>query len=134
MKRLLLDQGVPRGTASLLRKFGWDAVHVGELGLARADDEEILDRARRQHRICVTLDADFHVLLAATGQNQPSVVRIRIEGLRAEEVARLIRNVYRQVGTDLETGAVASVTEKSIRVRRLPIGQKHFSKAQRGQC
>lgn len=132
MKRVLLDQGLPRRAASLLRESGWDAVHVGELGLACSPDEEILDRARRERRICITLDADFHALLVATGRNRPSVLRIRIEGLRAEGVAGVVRTVWRKVGSDLESGAIASVTQKSIRVRRLPIGQKDLPKTHEG--
>jgi predicted nuclease of predicted toxin-antitoxin system len=63
---LLLDQGLPIGAASILRREGWDAVHVSELGLATADDARILERARLEQRVCITLDADFHSLLCAS--------------------------------------------------------------------
>lgn len=58
MIRLLLDQGLPRSAVRILREHGLDAVHVGDIGAATATDAEILDLARRQHRIIVTLDAD----------------------------------------------------------------------------
>ncbi len=35
---LLLDQGLPRSTTLHLRESGIDAVHVGDIGLANADD------------------------------------------------------------------------------------------------
>ena len=41
--KLLLDQGLPRSAAGLLRNAGFDAVHTGEIGLARAEDAVILD-------------------------------------------------------------------------------------------
>jgi predicted nuclease of predicted toxin-antitoxin system len=56
--RLLLDQGLPRSTVKLLADSGWDALHVGDIGMARASDSDILDYARREQRVCVTLDAD----------------------------------------------------------------------------
>ena len=93
--RLLLDQGLPRSTAALLRaENGWDVVHVGERGLARATDAEILEIARRETRICVTLDADFHTLLALSGAASPSTIRVRVEGLDASDLARLLRQTW----------------------------------------
>jgi len=44
--KLLLDQGLPRGAAPLLRAQGLDVLHVGEIGMARADDMAVLHKAR----------------------------------------------------------------------------------------
>jgi len=60
----LLDQGVPRSAIDHLRGVGYDAVHTSSIGLASADDEAIFAQARRENRVVVTLDADFHTLLA----------------------------------------------------------------------
>ena len=60
--KLLLDQGLPRSAASLLRAADIDTVHTGEIGLATADDESIIQVARQQERVVITLDADFHSL------------------------------------------------------------------------
>lgn len=119
--KLLLDQGTPRSAATLLCRAGFDAVHTGDIGLAAADDEEILQRAAVEDRVIVTLDADFHALLALSAASRPSVVRIRIEGLRAEEFAKLLRQVLERCCGDLENGALVSVQENRIRVRLLPV-------------
>jgi len=37
-RAFLLGQGLPRSAAALLRDSGFDALHVGELGRARAID------------------------------------------------------------------------------------------------
>ena len=63
--KLLLDQGLPRTAAALLRQAGIDSVHVGEIGYAAATDASILERARNEERVVVTLDADFHALVLA---------------------------------------------------------------------
>jgi len=121
--KLLLDQGLPRSAASLLREAGIDAVHTGESGLATATDEEVLAAARREERIVVTLDADFHALMALSGSKGPSVIRIRMEGLRAKPLAELIGTVLVQCGGDLTKGALVTVSEDRIRVHRLPDGK-----------
>ncbi len=58
--KILLDQGLPRSAADALREVGVDAVHVGDIGMAAALDEQILARAHAEERVVVTLDADFH--------------------------------------------------------------------------
>lgn len=80
--KLLLDQGLPRSTVLHLRNQQIEAVHVGDRGLARATDSKILDVGRQEGMVVVTLDADFHALLTLSGVAGPSVIRIRIEGLR----------------------------------------------------
>jgi len=43
--KLLLDQGTPRSAAAILCRAGLDTVHTGEIGLAEAEDSEIIRRA-----------------------------------------------------------------------------------------
>ena len=121
MKRLLLDQGLPRSTGALLAQAGRDVTHVSEIGMSRADDIDILERARTDERVCVTLDADFHALLATSGERGPSVVRVRKEGLDAGALAALLQTVWPDIESALADGAMVTVTDRSIRVRRLPI-------------
>jgi predicted nuclease of predicted toxin-antitoxin system len=121
--RLLLDQGLPRSTVRHLAAAGIVAEHVGDLGMSRADDAEILETARRQQSVVVTLDADFHYLLAATRATAPSVIRLRVEGLKADRLASLIAQAVAAASTELASGAVASVTEHRVRIRALPIGR-----------
>jgi predicted nuclease of predicted toxin-antitoxin system len=119
--KLLLDQGLPRSTVLQLQNHGVDAVHVGDKSLATATDSKILDVGRQEGMAVVTLDADFHALLALSGVTGPSVIRIRIEGLRGEELARLLVSVLQICDDDLLKGAMVSVTENGVRIRRLPV-------------
>ena len=120
--KLLLDQGTPRSAAALLRQAGLDALHTGECGLSEASDADIMQQAANHGRTMVTLDADFHPLLALNAARKPSVIRLRIEGLRAEHFSELLQRVLRQCAEELADGALISVTEAQIRIRRLPIG------------
>jgi hypothetical protein len=48
------------------------------------------------------------------------VNRIRIEGLRGDELARLLLSVFRARADDLNQGAVISIQERRLGVKRLP--------------
>jgi predicted nuclease of predicted toxin-antitoxin system len=65
------------------------------------------------------LDSDFHSLLPADHARTPSAIRIRIEGLKGNDVADLIEQVVTATETELEAGAAVSVTNvASLRVAR----------------
>ena len=121
--RLLLDQGLPRSTADHLRNFGIDADHVANLGMAAATDEAILEAARDLQAAVVSLDADFHRILAVSKATGPSVVRIRVEGLKGDQMANLLVQVLAAAASKLRAGAAVSVNSTRIRIRSLPLKQ-----------
>jgi predicted nuclease of predicted toxin-antitoxin system len=94
---------------------------VCEVGLDAAEDAAILDFARRNDRTCVTLDHDFHAHLAIAQSGSPSVVLLRIEGLKSAEQAQLIREVWTVCEEAIAQGAAVSANSGAIRVRRLPL-------------
>lgn len=119
--KLLLDQGLPRSAASILREQKIETVHVGELDMASASDESIISYARKHAYSIVTLDADFHSLLALADAKGPSVIRIRVQRLKAPELASLVSTVLERIGHEIESGCFVTVTPTTIRIRRLPI-------------
>ena len=119
--KLLLDQGLPRSAANLLRAAEIDAVHVAEIDLAAAEDVQILQKAREDMRVVVTLDADFHALLALAQSTSPSVIRIRIESLRAPAVTKLLLTTLCECKEELVAGAAVTIEIGRIRLRRLPL-------------
>ena len=119
--KLLLDQGLPLSAAALLRDAGIDTIHVGEIGMSQAEDAEIIQKAREDERVVVTLDADFHTLLALDEAVSPSVIRVRIERLRAQALRDLLLMVIVECEEDIEQGSAISVEPSRIRIRRLPL-------------
>ncbi len=119
--KLLLDQGLPSAACAILHGKSHDSVHVNQVGLQHSEDAAILEFARAEGRVVVTLDADFHALLALSGAAQPSVVRIRIEGLKAPALAAILENVLSLCASELAAGAAVSVMPHEVRIHKLPM-------------
>lgn len=119
--KLLLDQGLPLSAAALLRDAGFDTIHVGEIGMAEAEDSAIIQKAREDGRVVATLDADFHTLLALDMAVTPSVIRIRIERLRARALTDLLLKVITECADSIKQGSAITVEPSRIRIRRLPL-------------
>ncbi len=121
MIRLLLDQGVPHGTARLLNGCGIETIHVGDLGLHEAADEEILTQARLLGRVVCTFDGDFHALMALSGATSPGVIFLRLQRLNSAGCASLLERVCGQFGKALTDGVLVTVTARGVRMHRLPV-------------
>ena len=89
--------------------------------MSRSSDAEILKYARDQSLIVITLDADFHTLLALSGAARPSVIRVREQGLDAKALTNVLTSVLPRIAESLEKGAAVTVTTTKIRIRHLPI-------------
>jgi predicted nuclease of predicted toxin-antitoxin system len=119
---LVLDQGVPRDAAAHLRALGYECIHLGEIGMSRAADEEILAFSLERNAVVVTLDADLHTILALSGASGPSVIRLRLQGLGALEVVKLVKNVLASFEADLKCGSLVTVKARKTTCHRLPVG------------
>ena len=60
-------------------------------------------------------------LLALAAADSPSVIRIRIEGLRGESLADLLQMVLARCAEELASGAAVVVQAERIRLRHLPL-------------
>lgn len=119
--KFLADMGISYRSVEFLRENGHEATHLFEEGLHQLPDPEILAKARREGSILLAHDLDFADLVAASGARLPSVVLFRLRSMRPENVNRHLRLVLDQHRESLEEGAILTVTESRIRVRRLPI-------------
>ena len=119
--KLLLDQGVPLAAADLLTVRGFDTEHVSRLAMSTAKDAEILKYASDHDLIIVTLDADFHALLALSANSAPSVIRVRQQGLDAEAFTDVMTTILPRITEPIRRGVAVTVTATQIRIRHLPI-------------
>jgi predicted nuclease of predicted toxin-antitoxin system len=75
--KFLVDQDVYAATIGFLSGLGHDVVRAAELGLAQADDAELLRVARDREHIFVTRDRDFGALVFVQGSG-PGVIYLRV--------------------------------------------------------
>jgi predicted nuclease of predicted toxin-antitoxin system len=90
--------------------------------MSKAADEEILAFSLEKNAIVVTLDADLHTILALSGASGPSVIRLRLQGLGALEVVKLVKNVLASFEADLKCGSLVTVKARKTTCHRLPVG------------
>jgi predicted nuclease of predicted toxin-antitoxin system len=76
--RLFLDQMIDRCVADVVREAGHDVECAAQVGMAQADDLEILEYCIRQDRILVTLDGHFGDWTVAKLTVHAGVIRLKV--------------------------------------------------------
>ncbi len=111
---LLLDTCVSPLARSALAVAGHDVVWAGDWETDPGDDA-ILEIARRDARILITLDKDFGELAVVFQHSHSEIVRL--VDIKPQQQAHTCEEVLSRHGTELESGAIATVTRTRVRIR-----------------
>lgn len=109
------------GLALWLVQQGYDAVHALELGLARASDKVILERAQDEQRIVVTADLDYPRLLALTQAEGPGLILFRGGNYSEQEAVERLRRALEMIPSQELPDSIVVIEKGRIRRRRLPL-------------
>ena len=119
--RILADQHISPRTVLFLRQLGHDAVRVADRLPRNAADETILALALTEQRVVLTQDLDFTGLVATSGQAGPSLIVLRLGSPGVDRVNETLQTVLQAIEDAVARGAIVSVDDDRVRVRRLPI-------------
>ena len=118
---ILADMPISPKTVEFLKELGHEAVHAADLGLARAADEEIVQRAKADGMAILTEDLDFGAILAVTGELDPGIIILRVGNWGREEIEGRLRTVLGELPEESFVNSIATVDRHRVRFRRLPI-------------
>ncbi len=90
--KILADQDVYASTVHLLRDLGQDVSTAAEAGLSSATDVELLQAARKEHRLLITRDRDFGALVFLKHLGA-GVIYLRMAPGNADRVHAQLRTV-----------------------------------------
>ena len=112
--KVLLDACVWGGAREPLVKAGHDVVWAGDW-TTDPGDEEILEQARRNGRVLVTLDKDFGELAVIHGRAHTGI--LRLVGIAAQQQAAVCLQILASHGTELAAGGLLTAEPGRLRIR-----------------
>lgn len=117
----LLNMNVNRDMAAPLQQRGHVCRHAGDIGMSRSKDVEIVAEAKKTGETILTHDLDYGNLLAFSGESAPSLLILRVRDLRTDEIMSRFDIAWSEIESPLNEGAIVSLSDKSLRIRNLPI-------------
>jgi predicted nuclease of predicted toxin-antitoxin system len=97
----LVDAQLPPLLAEALRQAGCEAVHVIDLGLQAATDEQIWDEAISRSAVLVTKDRDFALRRFATNDG-PAILWVRVGNTSNRKLIELVLRALPAIITAIE--------------------------------
>ena len=119
--KFLVDMPLSPALATWLAERGHDAVHALRIGLDRAPDEVILERARREGRVVVTADLDYPRLLAMSQADGPGLILFRSGDWGEQEAIDRLEVALQRIPEGDLPHSIIVVERLRLRQRRLPI-------------
>jgi predicted nuclease of predicted toxin-antitoxin system len=107
--------------ADWLRGRGHDAVHAAEVGLERAPDAVILQRAQLESRILLTADLDYPRLLVLAQSIGPGLILFRGGNHSNDEILNRLAKALAVIPHAQIPSSIIVIEKSRIRRRDLPI-------------
>lgn len=114
-RSFLIDQMFDRLVIAALRKEGYDVVAVSEIGMATADDAEIMQWAIENNRTVITLDEHFGDWSVLPLSRHPGVIRLKVNPTTTETTLNLLLPFLRRHEKSDFANCLVIVREQGIR-------------------
>ena len=102
MMRFIVDAQLPPALARALTDAGFVTAHVADIGLLRASDKAIWDRAAKERAAIITKDGDFAYLHRR--EADVGVVWLRIGNTATEPLLQWLLPLMPEVVAAMEAG------------------------------
>jgi len=116
--RFLVDADMPKSSTELLKKHGFNAKDVRDVGLASAEDKQVMEFARSEKRILVTRNLGFGN--PERYPSHPGAIIFRLpHTYTAAEINERLEKFLSTVDVEKLSGNVVIVERDRFRVRRV---------------
>ena len=119
--KLLADLHISPHTVTFLESIGHDVARVTDTLPATTSDDAIVALAATDERVILTQDLDFSAIIALSHRARPSVITLRLNSSRVDNVNAVLQRVLSTLEQEQGTGFLVTVTERAVRRRALPL-------------
>jgi predicted nuclease of predicted toxin-antitoxin system len=118
MLKLLSDENIFPSTLGLLRCHGLDVNDIKEMKLCGINDKEVMELARREDRLLITLDMHFSNIFLFPPSECPGIIVVRVRPTIPSKVDQAIKCFLQALHPEKVKNALTIVEENKFRIRK----------------
>lgn len=118
MLRLLSDENIFPSTLALLRSHGLDIKDIKEMKLWGINDKKVMELARREDRLLITLDMHFSNVFLFPPSECPGIIVVRVRPAVPSKVDQAIKCFLQALQPEKVKNALIIVEENKFRIRK----------------
>ncbi len=116
--KFLLDENISPKTANFLKELGHDAIHLRDVNLKSASDDEVIKYAKQYKLVLITIDRDFGNILDYPPGSHPGIIRLKLQYMPSIIVNFVLKTFLEEVKPQDIYGNLAIVEENRYRLRK----------------
>jgi predicted nuclease of predicted toxin-antitoxin system len=117
--QFLTDQDVYYSTVLKLRQWGHDVLTAHQIGMARASDQELLEKSVQTGRIFITRDKDFGALMFLYEKESNGVILLRMSPSDMDNVHAVLAKILQKYSFQDLKQFFCVVEADKYRIRKL---------------
>lgn len=118
MLRFLADENIFPTTVKLIRSKGYDVLDIKEANLTGITDIEVIQLAKKEGRILLTLDMHFSNIFLFPPSQSPGIIVIRGKPAVPVKVDSIVARFLESLTPQAISGALTILSDKGIRTFR----------------
>jgi len=116
--KFILDANMPYSAKKVFQQSD-RAIHVRDIGLADASDDEILERARQEDAVLVSRDLDFANIIVHPINTHAGAVVLRVPSqFTADDIKKVLKQFLSVVDRNSLSQSLTIVEPGQFRIRR----------------
>lgn len=118
--KFILNENITPQIKNYFSKCGLQCLDIYETGLNGRTDEEVIEFTITNELVILTHDLDYGRIISLSGKQFSSVITLRHKKISLEIIQNSLEQLLPSYSDHLSPGALLSVDEESVRVRKLP--------------
>ena len=117
--KFLLDANMPNSSTEIVKKSGWKAINVRDIGMGNVEDEDIVKYAFDNNYVIITRDRGFgNIFNYPKGTHQGIVILKLPSRFTAEEINMLLLEFFKSIDEQKITKLITIIELGKYRIRK----------------